>query len=180
MSQKKAKKQASSTGKQVVKQEKKQSPVVQEHLHENREKNHAHKPHSAMHILGTGMAVILGSAFLASNIVTSQLIHPLYNGLVNDDQQSWITFFKLSKNKPEFESYLKEVQGTYRELKPHMDGERVTKQETIRKLEDYLAQNPKARDVLYALSILYRETDDPVKADEYLRQAREIDPSVGR
>ena len=48
----------------------------------------------------------------------------------------------------------------------------------IIKLEAALKDNPSSRDLLYNLSVLYREAGDETKAGEYLKRAREIDPSI--
>jgi len=52
------------------------------------------------------------------------------------------------------------------------------KKEMINNLEQQLIINPKARDILYSLYQLYLAEGDKNKANDYLRRAREVDPSL--
>jgi Tfp pilus assembly protein PilF len=55
-----------------------------------------------------------------------------------------------------------------------------TNRELITTLEEVLVVNPKSRDVLYSLALLYDKNGDELQSAEYLRQARAVDPEVGR
>lgn len=48
----------------------------------------------------------------------------------------------------------------------------------ITELERLLEKNIKSRDVLVALAFLYKESEDIIKYEEYMKRAQEIDPSI--
>jgi len=48
----------------------------------------------------------------------------------------------------------------------------------IKKFEQILQKNLNARDVLYGLYELYLEKGDNLTAEKYLRQAKEVDPTL--
>ncbi|PJA55817.1 hypothetical protein CO165_01550, partial [Candidatus Roizmanbacteria bacterium CG_4_9_14_3_um_filter_33_18] len=48
----------------------------------------------------------------------------------------------------------------------------------INNLEQQLTINPKARDILYSLYQLYLAEGDKNRANDYLKRAREVDPSI--
>ena len=54
------------------------------------------------------------------------------------------------------------------------------RKETIAKFESLLQKNPKSRDLLYNLYLLYQEDGNGTKAEEYLRRAKVIDPMIER
>jgi tetratricopeptide (TPR) repeat protein len=156
------------------------------HQHEavNEHKSHSHAqekksapPSAGMQIMGwIGMVLLL--AFLAVNIALSQMIHPLYQGVVDGNKTALVTFFKIAKNLPAFEPLKPEMQNSYLSLAEEIDGENITRQEKIKKIEALLVQYPKSRDLLYAASILYTDIGNKEKGAEYLQKARDIDPSL--
>lgn len=137
-----------------------------------------HRPMSAMQILGSGIVMVMAILFLSVNIAASQIIHPLYSKLVNDDPQAWVTFFKITRYEPQAQDYLVDVQGKYQALQEEINADNSTRLEMIARLEELLVANPKARDVLFAISTLYKDSGDKEKAAEYLQRAQEVDPMI--
>ena len=52
------------------------------------------------------------------------------------------------------------------------------RKELIKNLEQQLIINPKARDILYSLYQLYLSEGDKNRAGEYLKRAKEVDPTI--
>jgi tetratricopeptide (TPR) repeat protein len=65
-----------------------------------------------------------------------------------------------------------------KELQTEVNKEVKERQDTIDLLQKLLEKNPKARDVLYDLAVLYKENYETDKANEYLKRAQEVDPSI--
>jgi tetratricopeptide (TPR) repeat protein len=116
--------------------------------------------------------------FLSANLYASQMIHPIYQKLVDNEPAAWVSFFKIARNNEKTKPYLYEVSGKYRELQAEINADNSTRLEMITKLEESLSLNPQARDVLYGIAILYQESGDEAKAAEYLERARKVDPSL--
>lgn len=136
------------------------------------------KPSFVMNLLSKCTLIVL-MLFLSVNIVASQMVHPLYEGVIEGKQTALVTFFKIAKDLAAFQPVKPEMQESYMTLADEIDKDDITRQEKIRKLEGLLQKYPKSRDLLYAISLLYRDSGNPIKADEYLMKAREIDPAVG-
>jgi tetratricopeptide (TPR) repeat protein len=130
--------------------------------------------------VGQFIGMILLLILLSINIAGSQMVHPLYEGVVRGNKLALVTFFKIAKDLAAFQPLKPEMDKTYQTLANEIDKDNITRQEKINKLESVLSKSPKSRDILYALSVLYRDSGNPIKADEYLQKAREIDPSVGK
>lgn len=134
-------------------------------------------PSAGMQIMGwIGMVLLL--ILLAVNIALSQMIHPLYQGVVDGNKTALVTFFKIAKNLPAFQPLKPEMENSYKSLAKEIDGENITRQEKIKKIEALLVQYPNSRDLLYAASILYTDIGNKEKGAEYLERARMIDPSL--
>jgi len=126
-----------------------------------------------IHILGFGGII----AFLFLNLIYSQFISPLYQKFVNNDKISTINFLQKIKNFPEFQKILEMNNGIYGPvIKKEIFAKENIKKEMINNLEQQLTFNPKARDVLYGLYQLYLQEGNENQADDYLRQAKAIDP----
>ncbi len=136
------------------------------------------KPVTVSHVLWVAVWTSVAVLYLSANIAASQMIHPLYGRLVDNETDAWVTFFKVTRNEPAAQEYLKDNQGKYRELQDEINKDNSTRLDTIQKLEEYLTFNPQAKDVLYAIASLYRETGDLEKAHEYLERSQQIDPAV--
>jgi tetratricopeptide (TPR) repeat protein len=117
--------------------------------------------------------------YLFVNILSSQLISPLYFQIAKEDRKSVIVFLEKIKDFPSFPYFLdihKKIYGN--QIEQNVFAEEVKRKETIQNLELLLTRNSKSRDILYNLSILYHEDDNPKKAGEYLKRAQEIDPTI--
>lgn len=140
------------------------------------EKKVVHHKISIGKIVATGFYVSLGILFLSVNLYASQMIHPLYGRLVNNETAAWVTFFKITRNNEKAEAYLYDVQGKYRDLQEEINQDNSTRLQMIANLEEILKLNPQSRDVLYAIATLYKESGDNEKAADYLKRAQQIDP----
>ncbi len=120
----------------------------------------------------------IGILFVCLNIIFSQNISPLYGNLLKEDQPSIITFLKSVKSSPKYaeivDLYLNEYGDYTRKMVYEEDELRAQR---IVELDELLTINPNARDVLYAASILYADDGNRIKASEYLKRARHLDPS---
>lgn len=124
----------------------------------------------------TAFALVL---FLILNITVSQLIHPLYYKVANEDGEATVEMLILSKHLPEFKEMLAMQDKIFG---PSIESEvfqrEIQRNDRIGALEALLQKNPKARDVLYTLYKLYNENGEKGRAREYLDRAKEIDPTL--
>jgi hypothetical protein len=111
--------------------------------------------------------------FLLFNILFSQSVAPLYFQLINENKNAVLGFLKKIKPLPEFKSEWKKYEAVYgKTIRNDVFRQEIEQKQMIQKLEQMLAKNPKARDVLYSLFLL---TGD----QKYLQQAKAVDPSIG-
>jgi tetratricopeptide (TPR) repeat protein len=137
--------------------------------------------HSHHTNLSTIVLVLLFSLFVIVNIYFSQSVNPLYFQVINEDRRATITFLKKIKELPDFENnYFMNTQIFGEEIQRDLFSENEKRVKRITELESLLKINPKSRDVLYGLSVLYRNNGDTEKADYYLEKAKQIDPLVGK
>ena len=117
--------------------------------------------------------------FLLFNLVASQLVSPLYFQLAKEDKNTVVAFLQKIKNLPVFPYFLdlnKKIYGdTIEQDALSQDKKR---KETMAEFESLLQKNLKSRDLLYNLYLLYNEDGNKIKAEEYLKKAKEIDPTV--
>jgi tetratricopeptide (TPR) repeat protein len=126
-----------------------------------------------------GAFFCLLSVFLLVNMFASQFISPLYFQLVKEDKKAVVNFLNKIKNLPVFSSFLETNKNIYGgSLQQEVFAESLKRKQKIAGLEILLQRNPKSRDLLYNLHLLYNEEGDKIKAEEYLRKAKEIDPSI--
>jgi len=124
--------------------------------------------------------VVIILFFLTINIVFSQKISLTYFQIINDDKKAVINFLQKIKTFPEFQKILEMNKNIYGEaIKNEVFKEENKKRVLINNLEQKLRINPKARDILYSLYLLYKERGDNLTAENYLRQAREVDFAIG-
>ncbi len=116
--------------------------------------------------------------FLVVNILFSQQFSPLYSSLMKQEQTSFITFFKQSKDMQDFDMLYPEVKAIYEENKNEIFADEIQRKALIQKLEVLLQQNPNSRDVLYSLYLLHEKNGDTQIANQYLQQAQRIDPGI--
>ena len=117
--------------------------------------------------------------FILLNIFSSQLISPLYYRIVKEDKSAVVSFLSKTKNLPAFFLFLEMSKNIYgNSLEQEVFAEDNKRKEMIAKFESFLEKNPKSRDLLYNLYLLYKEGGDGIKAEEYLKRAKEIDPLI--
>jgi tetratricopeptide (TPR) repeat protein len=118
-------------------------------------------------------------AFLFLNFASSQFISPVYFKFVNNDNASAISFLQKIKTLPEYSRILEMNNNIYgNTIKNEILKKENEKKEVINNLEQQLGINPRSRDVLYSLYRLYLEEGNNDKAREYLKRAKEIDPTI--
>lgn len=117
--------------------------------------------------------------YIFLNVLFSQLISPLYFLLVKEDKNAVINFLQKIKNRTYFTSFLAKSKNIYgAQIEQEVFAKDNKRKETIAKFESFLQKNPKSRDILYNLYLLYNEDGNKIKAKEYLRRAKEIDPML--
>lgn len=123
--------------------------------------------------------LVLFIVFAVINLVASQNISPLYFLMLSDEKQAVATYLTDIRKLPLFSLELIRYKNKYgSEIEKEVFKIEEERRHTITKLEEALKNNPASRDLLYNLSVLYREAGDEARAEEYLRMAREIDPAV--
>jgi len=122
---------------------------------------------------------VLVFLILILNIISSQSISFIYFKFVNNDKPLTIAFLQKIKTLPEYEKILEMNNNIYRStVKAEIIRQENTKKDLINNLEQQLTINPKARDVLYSLYQLNLAEGNTTKANNYLRQARKVDPNL--
>jgi len=122
---------------------------------------------------------ILIFAFLFLNFVFSQLISPLYLRFVNNDKKATISFLQKIKTLSEYQKILEMNDSIYGQtIREEIFQQENKKKVMTNNLEQQLTINPKARDILYSLYKLYLADGNKKLADDYLRQAKEVDPNL--
>ena len=116
---------------------------------------------------------------LIINLIYSQIISPIYFQLVNNNKAATINFLEKIKKFPEFDKILEMNKNIFgKTIEKEVFKQENEKKLLINNLEQQLAVNPKAREVLYSLYQLYSAEGDNNKAEEYLRKAKEVDPTI--
>jgi len=122
---------------------------------------------------------VLVFLILILNIISSQSISFIYFKFVNNDKPLTIAFLQKIKTLPEYEKILEMNNNIYRStVKAEIIRQENTKKDLINNLKQQLTINPKARDVLYSLYQLNLAEGNTTKANNYLRQARKVDPNL--
>ena len=123
---------------------------------------------------------ILIFAFLFLNFAFSQFISPIYFRFINNDKNATVSFLEKIKTFPEFQKILEMNKNIYgKTVEEETFRQENKKRLMINNLEQKLLINPKARDILYSLFLLYKEKGDNLTVEKYLKQAREVDPAIG-
>lgn len=140
----------------------------------NLKKTHARFKKAAVYL------AIAGGCFIAlSNIIASQVFPNLFYPFVDGSRQSVVSYLTHIKKLPIFETELARYKNTYgATIETEVFKEDVLRKQKISFLEKELVKQPYARDILYALSLLYRDDGNTDKAVYYLEKARAIDPSI--
>ncbi|OGK11714.1 hypothetical protein A2954_05340 [Candidatus Roizmanbacteria bacterium RIFCSPLOWO2_01_FULL_37_12] len=128
---------------------------------------------------GRVLFFILIFVYVLTNIFFSQNLSHLYFELVKEDRAAVVSFLNKLKKLPIFPEYLRVNKKIYGDaLEKEVFAENVKRKQTIAEAELLLEKNPKSRDILYNLYLLYKEDGDDIKAGEYLRRAKEVDPAI--
>jgi len=119
--------------------------------------------------------------FLLANCILTQTVSPLYGQVMRSNREASSLFLKHIRKLPVFEQVYIEQNNLYGGvLRDSVFNEELSRQDQVTKLERAIRMYPNSRDALYALSLIYREDGDTVKADSYLERAKQIDPLVER
>lgn len=119
--------------------------------------------------------------FLLFNLISSQLISPLYFQLLKEDKNVAVAFLRKIKKLPAFTSFLEINKNIYdNSFEQEVLSPDIKRNKLIEEYELLLQKNPKSRDLLYNLYLLYQEDGNEVKAEEYFQKAKEIDPMIKR
>ena len=117
---------------------------------------------------------------LIINLISSQTISPIYFQMINNNKKAVVSFLEKIKTFPEFQKILEMNKNIYgKTVEEETFRQENKKRLMINNLEQKLIKNPKARDVLYSLYLLYKEKGDNLTVEKYLKQAREVDPAIG-
>lgn len=122
---------------------------------------------------------ILFSVYLLINMVSTQLISPLYFKLINGDKNAAGLYLENLLVNRFFLSELTKFKNIFgNDIENIVYQEKNRRDEKIKLLEQILISNPKERDVLYNLSLLYKEAGNNERSDYYLAKAKEVDPGI--
>jgi len=128
-------------------------------------------------ILGLGIIFLL--LFLVFNVVSSQIISPLYFSYMIGGKSATVSFLQKIKETKYYMDELKNGVAQYgNTLEKEIDKEEYERNTKINKLEQLLKKNPQSRDVLYSLFLLYHEGGDDSTAQKYLLRVKIVDPSI--
>jgi tetratricopeptide (TPR) repeat protein len=117
--------------------------------------------------------------YLLLNIISSQFVSSLYFGLVNNDRDAIRGFLTRIKILPEFKSEMEKYKNILgASIEDEVYQHSVEVQEAITRLEDVSDSGVRSKDIYYSLYLLYNEIGNQNRAQEYLRRARSIDPSI--
>ena len=125
------------------------------------------------------IVALLSVVFLLANMYASQQIHPLYFNFIGENKDDVIKTLRFIQSLPEYPEVLAMQKNIYgSSIEGEVNQEAKIRDNSIRHLEEELKINPKARDVLYNLSILYKKEGNSQKSLELYRQALQVDPAV--
>ena len=117
--------------------------------------------------------------FLIINIYFSQNISLLYQKILNNEKEAVISYLKKIKKQPFFKSELKKFTQIFdQSIAKEVFFENEQRKIKIQKLKEALKKNPKSRDILTNLAILYHEDGNYKLAQEYFNKAKEVDPNL--
>lgn len=115
--------------------------------------------------------------FLLFNIVYSQNISSLYPSFADEDKTSSVLFLKTIRSLPDFNGLLSRYESIFdKSIVGLVYKDERQRKTQIEKLNQALEKNPKAKEVLSALSKLYKEDGNELKAEEFFKKTKAIDP----
>jgi len=119
------------------------------------------------------------SAFLLLNMIFPQMVNPAYFQIMNDNENSAIYYLQSIQHLPQFSSDYLRFKNIYGErLENTMLADKNAQIKMMQQFEQILVKNPYSRDILYSLFLIYERLGNKNIAQEYLRRAKEIDPSL--
>ena len=117
--------------------------------------------------------------FLLSNLISSQLISPLYSQIVAENKNSAVLYLQKIRTLPIFDQELQKYKSIYGgAIEDDVFRPELQQNAKIRSLRLALERNSKSRDVLYNLYLLYKEKGDEKTANNYFKRALELDPNI--
>jgi tetratricopeptide (TPR) repeat protein len=129
--------------------------------------------------LGFAIGCSLLILFVYLNTLYSQFFPPQYFAFIAEDREGTVAFLKDIQSVSNYQSILEMQKGIFgSDIEREVNHEAQDRQHSISSLESALGKNPKARDVLYELSLLYQKQGNVEKAVEYLHRAQDVDPML--
>lgn len=116
--------------------------------------------------------------YLTLNINAPQRFPSLYFSLVDGNETAAITYLQKIYKTPLFTQFFFLDQDANGRLMQEIRRDEVTRENRIATYQQALLLNPKDRDILLALSRIYNQNGDKIKADLYLKQAQVVDPLI--
>lgn len=117
--------------------------------------------------------------YLGINLQQSQRVHTLYFDLIEEKKPAAVVFLQRIQTLSSFDYFLKGQSSFYGQtLLGDVEKEKTERREQIQTFLALLRTYPSSREVLYGLSVLYRENGEMDKAAKYLKKAKAIDPVV--
>lgn len=125
--------------------------------------------------------VLAAVFYVVINIISTQFINPLYFSLMNEDRSAAVVFVHSLELSPWYKPFYSMLVTRYGpSFQETINQPLAQRNQKIRVYESLLSYNPKNPNLLYVLSLMYREAGDVRQADIYLRSAQTFDPSVGQ
>ncbi|MBI3620260.1 hypothetical protein HY214_03915 [Candidatus Roizmanbacteria bacterium] len=123
--------------------------------------------------------VFVGYVFI--NLVLSQSLPTLFFRVAAGERTAMLTFLTASQGLPEYKNIVTSAEEIYgHSIIAEFRDQLSRRHDRIGQLDQTLAINPKARDVLLELSRLYAEEKNQVKTNDYLTKAKKIDPGINQ
>lgn len=117
--------------------------------------------------------------FILLNILSSQTVSSLFFGFSQGKKEESVDFLKKVREEVYFPGLFDRISGYFNEdLNDEVYSETLQRQSKIQELLALLSRNPKARDVLYNLHVLYLLEGEEEIAQDYLKRAQEVDPEI--
>lgn len=117
--------------------------------------------------------------FLMFNILSSQMLSPIYYQFINEDRRSATIFLQKIKSLPIFDDELKKYKNVFgSSIVNEVFAPDIEKNNEIKKLEQILSKNPQSRDALYGLYLINNSQGNSLSAGKYLKEAMAVDPNI--
>ncbi len=143
--------------------------------------HHKRKADSIISIGGFILEMALfgvGFAYIATHIIGSQRIHPLYFDFISGDEHVVHEVLHKSADIDGYAHMFNLWDGSFERQRAQIDDVRDERKALIAKYESLREQFPQSRDLLYNLYVLYMQEEEYEKAQQYLRDARRHDPMI--